>query len=101
MPIGNNIGEKVKSFTKIVQMSAEHQARLNVMPSAALSYAKIVQMSAEHQARLSVMPSAALSYAKIVFFLFLSSLAKKGSERCPFHSFLSSLAKKGTERRQR
>jgi hypothetical protein len=59
MPIGNNIGEKVKS----------------------LSYAKIVQMSAEHQARLSVMPSAALFYAKIVFFLFLSSLAKKGTER--------------------
>jgi hypothetical protein len=44
MPIGNNIGEKVKflSFAKIVQMSAEHQARLSVMPSAALSYAKII-----------------------------------------------------------
>jgi predicted GTPase len=83
MPIGNNIGEKVKflSFAKIVQMSAEHQARLSVMPSAALSYAKIVQMSAEHQARLSVL--------QLYFIVPLNFLV-------PFF-----LAKKGTERRQR
>ena len=50
--------------TKSLQTSAEHQARLNVLPSAALTYAKSLQTSAEHQTRLNVLPSAALTYAK-------------------------------------